>query len=230
MRTKQEGAGMRLLAVVVFGLAVAWPCTAARFQNGSFENASVDPGGSFVTLPAGSMQITGWTVVSGDIDYIGGYWVAANGARSLDLVGDQNVGGVAQTFDTVPGATYQVSFALAGNPQGPPTIKPLAVSVGAVVQNYTFDTTGKSLSNMGWVTNQLTFTASGPATTLSFISDTTGLGCCFGAALDNVNVQLIQLSAAPVPMEWAAPLATLFIFGVALLIYRRRRQAASPVH
>jgi choice-of-anchor C domain-containing protein len=216
---------MRQLAVAMFGLAVAWPCLAAPFQNGSFENASVDPGGSFVTLADGSMQITGWTAISGDIDYIGLYWVASNGTRSLDLVGDQNVGGVEQTFDTVPGATYQVSFDLAGNPQGPPTIKPLKVSAGAVVQNYTFDTTGKTLSNMGWVTNQLTFTASGPATTLSFISDTTGLGCCYGAALDNVIVELVQLPAgnAPVPLEWAAPFAALFIFAVAWLIYRRRR-------
>lgn len=216
---------MRQLAVAMIGLAVAWPCLAAPFQNGSFENASVDPGGSFVTLADGSMQITGWTAISGDIDYIDLYWVASNGARSLDLVGDQNVGGVEQTFDTVPGATYQVSFDLAGNPQGPPTIKPLKVSAGAVVQNYTFDTTGKTLSNMGWVTNQLTFTASGPTTTLSFISDTTGLGCCYGAALDNVIVQLVQLPPAPAPVavQWAAPCAALLIFAVVLLIYPRRR-------
>src|SRR5271169_382428 len=122
---------MRRLAVAVFGLAIAWPCTAAPFQNGSFENGSVDPDGSFVTLAVGSMQITGWTVVAGNIDYIGAYWVASNGARSLDLVGNQNVGGVAQTFDTISGATYQVSFDMAGNPAGPPTIKPLTASAGA---------------------------------------------------------------------------------------------------
>ena len=216
---------MRQLVRVVFGLAVACPCLAAPFQNGSFENASVDPGGSFVTLADGSTQITGWTVISGDIDYIGLYWAASNGTRSLDLVGDQNVGGVEQTFDTVPGATYQVSFDLAGNPQGPPAVKPLQVSAGAVVQNYTFDTTGKTLSDMGWVTHQLTFTASGPTTTLSFVSDTTGLGCCYGAALDNVIVQLVQLpaAAAPVPLEWSGPFAALLILAAALLIYRRRR-------
>ena len=213
---------MPRLAVAVFGLAVAWPCMAARFQNGSFENASVDPDGAFVTLAAGSMQITGWTVVSGDIDYIGGYWMASNGARSLDLVGNQNVGGVEQTFDTVPGATYQVLFDMAGNPTGPPTIKPLTVSAGAVIQDYTFDITGKSVSNMGWVTNQFMFTATGKSTTLSFISDTTGLGCCFGAALDNVRVNAIDLpAAAAVPLKWAAPLAALLILGFAQLLYRR---------
>ena len=213
---------MRRLALTVFWLAVAWPCMAARFQNGSFENASVDPDGSFVTLAVGSTQITGWTVVSGNIDYIGGYWEASNGARSLDLVGNQNVGGVEQTFDTVPGATYSVLFDVAGNPTGPPTIKPLTVSAGTVVQNYTFDSTGKSVSDMGWVTNQLTFTATGKSTTLSFISDTTGAGCCFGAALDNVRVSVIGLpAAAAVPLKWAAPLATVLILGLALLLYRR---------
>jgi choice-of-anchor C domain-containing protein len=221
----KSGGTLRQLPVAVFALAVAWPCLAAPFQNGSFENASVDPGGSFVTLADGSMQITGWTVISGDIDYIGTYWVASTGVRSLDLVGDQNVGGIEQTFDTVPGATYRVSFDLAGNPQGPPTIKPLTVNAGGVVQDYTFDTTGKTVSNMGWVTNQLTFTASGPTTTLSFISDTTGLGCCYGAALDNVIVQLVQLppAPAPVPLEPAAPLAALSILAGALLIHRRRQ-------
>ncbi len=214
---------MRRLAVAALGLAMAWPCMAAHFQNGSFESASVDPDGSFVTLPEGSMQITGWTVVSGNIDYIGLLWVASNGVRSLDLVGNQNIGGVAQTFDTIPGATYQVSFDLAGNPQGPPTVKPLTVSAGAVVQNYTFDTTGKSPSNMGWVTQQFTFVAEGSATTLSFVSDTTGLGCCYGAALDNVVVQLVSAPpAAAVPLNWAAPLAAVLMLAAASLIYRRR--------
>ena len=214
---------MRQLAVTVVGLAIAWPCTAAQFQNGSFENAGVDPDGSFVTLAQGDTQITGWTVVSGDIDYIGGYWAASNSARSLDLVGDQNIGGIQQTFNTIPGAAYQVSFDMAGNPAGPPTIKPLQVSAGAAVQNYTFDTTGKSVSNMGWVTNQFTFTASGLATTLTFTSDTTGQGCCYGAALDNVHVQLIaRPSGSAAPLSWAAPLAALFIVGLTLVIFRRR--------
>jgi choice-of-anchor C domain-containing protein len=217
---------MRQVAVAVLGLAVAWPCMAAPFQNGSFENASADPDGSFVTLVAGSAQITGWTVVSGNIDYIGAYWMASNGARSLDLVGNQNVGGIEQTFDTVPGVTYLVLFDLAGNPEGPPTIKPLTVSAGTVIRSYTFDITGKSRSNMGWTTKQLTFTASGLATTLSFVSDTTGLGCCWGATLDNVRLQPLLLPAA-VPLGWTLPLSGLLIIGVALLIFRRRQWAES---
>lgn len=213
---------MRQLLAMVFGLALAWPCAAARFQNGNFETATVDPDGAFVTLPLGSMQITGWTVVSGDIDYIGGYWIPPNGTtRSLDLVGDQSVGGVQQTFDTVPGSTYQVSFDVAGNPDGPPIIKPLRVTAGSVVQNYTFDTTGKSKANMGWVTNQLSFTASGASTTLTFISDTTGMGCCYGATLGNVQLQMLAAPAVPVGLPWAAPLATLCVIGVALVMLRR---------
>ena len=39
-----------------------------------------------------------------------------DGKRSLDLNGSPGVGGVAQTFATVPGQTYEVTFCMAGNP------------------------------------------------------------------------------------------------------------------
>ena len=158
---RRKGGFMRWSTIALVGLATAFSCQAAHFQNGSFEIATVDPGGAFVTLPSGDTEITGWTVVSGDIDYIGGFWVASNGGRSLDLFGDQNVGGIQQTFDTITGGTYQVTFDLAGNSGGPPTVKPLQVTVGSTVQNFTFDTTGKSPSAMGWVSQQVTFTATG---------------------------------------------------------------------
>lgn len=108
-RQTAMGVALRRLVLVGFGLALAWPRAAGQLQNGSFESASVDPGGGFVTLPLGSMHITGGTVVAGDIDYSGGDWMPADGTRSLDRVGDQNVGGLQQTFDTIPGATCQVS-------------------------------------------------------------------------------------------------------------------------
>ena len=42
---------------------------------------------SFDTVPAGSNRLDPWSVVSGSVDHIGGYWVAAEGAQSLDLDG-----------------------------------------------------------------------------------------------------------------------------------------------
>ena len=83
--------------------------------------------------------------------------------RSLDLVGSGagGIGGISQTFDTVPGQTYVVSFDLAGNFGAPPVIKPLAVTVNGVTTNFTFDTTGATGTNMGWVTRSVQFTATG---------------------------------------------------------------------
>ena len=100
-----------------------WPGQA--WYNGSFEAASVIPGGGFVTLKEGSTDITGWTVIGTvnyaySIDYIGGYWQAAEGYRSVDLNGTSDRGGVQQALATVAGQRYEVRFAMSGNPDGNP--------------------------------------------------------------------------------------------------------------
>ena len=154
-------------------------------QNGSFETATVNPNpGDFIRLDAGSTAITGWTVSQGTIDYIGTYWQASEGSRNLDLSG-ANAGGIQQTFNTTVGGTYRVTFDLAGNPTGNPTIKEMRVSAGGNSADFSFDITGKSPSNMGWVSKSWDFTANSTTTTLEFI----GLGNSdAGAALDNVSV------------------------------------------
>ena len=65
--------------------------------NGSFEQGR-SPGGSLVTLQPGSTLITGWTVTCASIDYIGGFWRASNGRRSLDLDGTPGFGGIEQAL------------------------------------------------------------------------------------------------------------------------------------
>jgi len=100
--------------------------------------------------------------------------VSSDGTHSVDLIGGgTSVGGVQQTFDTVPGATYQVWFDLAGNPGPgfPPAIKPLTVTVAGTTQNFGFDTTGKTPTSMGWATQTFTFVANGPTATINFVSD-----------------------------------------------------------
>src|SRR5688572_27430249 len=64
--------------------AGASPAVAAPFTNGSFELGSVNPGGGWITLGSGNPAITGWEIFDGTIDYIGAYWQAADGSRSLD--------------------------------------------------------------------------------------------------------------------------------------------------
>jgi choice-of-anchor C domain-containing protein len=222
--TKGERCMNRSITFALAALALAFqPAWATSIvQNGSFETYTGGDVGSFVTLSVGNTQITGWTVIKGvyaaeselgGIDYIGTIWTAADGARSLDLDNLYATGGVEQPFDTVPGAPYCVTFALAGNPAGGPVVKQVRVSGGASTQDYSFDITGKSFTNMGWVTEHFYFTAPGSTTTLKFQSLSPS-GCAYGAALDNVTVEVI-----PEPLTMASGLLAVSALGM----YLRKR-------
>ena len=197
---------------------------AALFVNGSFESATVNPANStfgFVGLNAGDTSITGWIVDRDNIDYIGSYWQASNGVRSIDLDGVQP-GSISQTFETVIGSTYQVGFDLAGNPDGPPTIKHLQVSAGNDSAIFQFDITGHGIcspgcggQSMGYQHHSFFFTATAPTSTLRFSSLSPPNGA-FGPALDNVTV---SLASVPEPS-----LSALLCVGILLsAVWRRLR-------
>ena len=82
------------LGTFVFALLVAMPANAA-IDNGSFEKG--DNPGSKTRLSKGSTDIDDWKVTSGNIDYVGSYWEAASGDRSIDLNGTKK-GAISQTF------------------------------------------------------------------------------------------------------------------------------------
>jgi hypothetical protein len=113
----------KLLAISILASLVAFSAQASTFVNGSFELGTAP--GQFITLNGGdSTSITGSTVGGGSngVDYIGSYWTASDGSRSIDLNG-LVPGSIFQTFDVVAGQTYQVSFDFAGNPAGGPQFK-----------------------------------------------------------------------------------------------------------
>jgi choice-of-anchor C domain-containing protein len=175
-------------ALVVSTALLMTPGSAsADVSNGSFETG-VNPG-VFATLAAGNTNVTGWTIVSGSIDYIGTYWAAADGNRSIDLSGSAP-GAISAPVDTIPGGVYRVRFAMAGNPDGGPTVKTLVADAGAFSAAFSFDTTGASLSDMGWTTKSFDFLASDSETTLLFTSTTSGP---WGPAVDDVQVTLLGL-------------------------------------
>lgn len=162
--------------------------TVIAYQNGSFEGGP-NPLSSWITLTSGSTVINGWTVTAGSVDYMGTAWAASNGTRSIDLSG-ASAGALAQTFATTQATPYTVKFDFAGNPgYGAGTgVKKMRVSVnnaGAASQEYTFDTTGKTLANMGWTEQTFTFVATGTSTTLTFTSLENSV---YGPAIDNVRV------------------------------------------
>ncbi len=165
--------------IMTFAGASAW----AGLTNGSFE-LGTDPG-AYMILNPGATDITGWTI-TGQIDYIGTYWQASDGGRSLDLSGF-SAGSIQQDVATIPGYTYIVNFDMAGNPDGPPNLKQLVVeAVGVDSHAFNFDITGWTKSNMGWENKQWSFVANASTTTLKFTSLVNDTG--WGPALDNVSV------------------------------------------
>lgn len=198
--------------------AVLAGTASAQVVNGDFESSFPAPAGSFSTYSAGQ-SFGGWTVGQGSIDLINGFWQAANGTYSIDLDG-ASVGSIYQNIITSIGGTYSLSFAIAGNPAGPPVVKTLNVLWGGTnVGSFTFDVTGHSFSSMGWqnvTINNLVATSA--LTHLEFQSATGGT--VYGPALDAVSVSS-QVVATPEPAS-VALLATGLI-AVAGVTRRRKR-------
>ncbi len=157
--------------------------------NGSFENGT-NPSVYSTLLIGDSTSITDWTVDSGNVDYIGTYWAASDGSRSIDLNGN-TAGSVKQVFSTTPGATYKVTFDLSGNPAGDLGVKTVRVSGSGgtpTFTDFTYDTATKAntLADMKWENKTYTFVASTASTTLTFASQTAG---AYGPAIDNVKIE-----------------------------------------
>lgn len=185
----------------ILSAASVMACYAAQAQsivNGGFEQGT-DPnanGGDNIGLFApDASSLDGWVVSSGTVDYIGSRWAAGEGVRSLDLSG-VTTGTIYQTVTGfTPGMAYRLSFLLAGNPEGGPSVKTARVGVGSSFADYSFDTTGYSASSMGWRSEWLDFIATSSSLSISFA----GLdNHPYGAALDQVSVAALT-NVSPVP-------------------------------
>lgn len=165
---------------------VAAQAATTAFTNGSFETPTA-PTNFFTTYFAG--QTMGlWEVESGSVDLVDdGFWQTAEGDQSVDLNG-LTAGTLSQTFTTEPGTKYTVTYSLAGNPGGAPTVKTGEVRIdGQNFQDFTFNTAGKTFANMGYVTRQFTFVANNPSTKLTFAS--TSGPSAYGPVIDDVKVK-----------------------------------------
>jgi len=212
----------RTLAVAALSLvafAGSASATSISIVNGSFEEGiDPDPYVGFTTVGTGvtGADIDGWKV-TGSIDYIGTYWQAADGNRSLDMNGYFAAGRVEQDIYVPENGNVSVRFAMAGNVDDAPTVKELRVSLEStsLYQDFTFNITGHTKTNMGWVYYTANFAGITTGTyTLAFasINDPDG---AWGAALDNVS--------ASVPDGGAT--ATLLGVALAGLGFLRRKQS-----
>lgn len=126
---------MRILLLSTLLAGMFAQVNAAPFQNGGFEVGPNSPvnfcgvcGAPYIgTFFAPYAGITGWNLTAGSVDIIGlPGWSPSEGTRSIDLDG-LSAGTLVQTFDTISGATYQVSFDLAANFYAGQTIKSVLV-------------------------------------------------------------------------------------------------------
>jgi choice-of-anchor C domain-containing protein len=203
-------------AVLAAFVASASPAFAAvnLVSNGSFE-AGANPG-SFTTLGTGSGSLTAWTIASGNIDYIGTYWQASQGVRSLDMNGSFVAGTITQLITGLQiGKTYNFSFDIAGNPDGPPPTKSLDATINGNTYTAAFPVGANTKASMGWSTYSTSFVAGSTSTLLSFTPNGDPLGA-YGPALDNVSVS----AAVPEPATWAMML--LGLVGLGFMSRRRK--------
>lgn len=163
-----------------------------------------------------------WTVVSGTVDWIGNYWASPSpGGGSVDLDGN-SVGAISQTLFALAAGTYKVTFALSGNPDGPPPTKALEVSVtGSAAQDYAYPVVGDKV-NMNYSIESYIFTWGGGNATLKFASLNTPSSNPYGPVIGDVSI-----SAVPEASTWA--MMILGFLGVGFVAYRRKSGAVLRV-
>jgi hypothetical protein len=207
--------------------ALAAGCGLAAFQS-SAQVIPVDTFGpiggnsSFFSIGAAATfgQNNGWTVTSGTLDVIGGYWQSPDGLQTLDMDGS-NPGAIATTINVPTAGTVDISFYLAGNFFGNYTgTKYLNVQLGgATAQEFTVLNTGQTVNNMGWTLESASFYDPTPGpTVLSFASLDPG-DSDSGPALGTVTASEVSSSSVP---DGGASLMLLGLSGGGLIFLRRR--------
>jgi choice-of-anchor C domain-containing protein len=217
----------RALAVaVVLGLAGA--ARANLITNGSFELGVNAPTSGYSTLPAGSTDLTGWTVLGAGVDWVhNSFWNAQDGELSLSLSALPG-GGVSQTVSTDVGAAYTLTFWLS-NPDPTGAARGLDVVVSTVAAtNPNPNQPGVSLgtqmsTDVQWELRTVSFVATGTLTEIKFFTDPSGTDAG-GPALDNVTLEE-GAQVAPVPAPAGVVLAGIGGLGLAALRRRSRTMA-----
>ena len=213
--TKAVLAGLALVGLVSTG------AQANLLANGSFEDTTnfVDQGNDTMTLGPGSTAMTGWTVISNDVAWIGPTnpfgVTASDGGYSLDLQGYTDsapFGGVTQNLTTVIGGHYLLTFDLGSfaNAQA-------AITASAGTGNQTF--TSLVTNAFGWQTESLDFTATSTTTLVSLLGQQEGDAYI---GLDNVSVTCTSSCTAQVPEPASGTLMLADLAGLGVVLWALR--------
>jgi hypothetical protein len=150
--------------------------------NGDFELPAVTSASTYTP----SNPFTAWTVVSGNVTIRKG-WQTASGEQCLDLAGTA-AGAIRQDVPVAPNQQYDLRFRLAGNPTTAPAVKQVQVLWnGTLLDTLSFDTTGRTVQDLGWEPHHYLVVAPSTASTvpLTFQAVSDGSG---GPLLDAVSV------------------------------------------
>ncbi len=186
----------------------------------------VAPGVTVYTSIINPTGITNWTVLSGDVTLVNGnaaltssvglltaaqgnQYVLLNGISetvnlsplSVGISQTGTIGDLSQTFSTVAGKGYQISFEYRGLAVGALTNNP-TIDVGLTNANSsTAPVNGTLTANISlgsWQTDTFTFVATGTNSTLSFYQDSSG------ANVGLIGLDNVVLTALPEPSQYGA--------------------------
>lgn len=204
-------------------LLVVCPAQSA-ILNGSFESPVI-PNASFLNVVAGAEPSGfGWTVFTNNVDIfslgvLGTTGPLADGNQGLDLVGFNTTGGIEQSFATILGQTYTLTFFYSNNPGSGAASAQVAVLDGAnTLLNQTVSHSTATSTNFDWTSFSANFTATGTSAILRF-TNTVGNNNG-GILLDKIAVD--RAIESPVPEPSAAWLSIAGLAGLASLRRLRR--------
>jgi hypothetical protein len=147
--------------------------------NGSFETPAATSPYWFFTIPGGSNGLAPWVVSSNSIDVVNSSnytdWAAPafDDAQAVDLDGTPGPGQIAQTFPTVPGTVYRLSFAYGNNfdnQRNPSAAVRIYDESGESLGPLTITHSTSTQGNLDWQVFATNFTANGTSSTLEFTS------------------------------------------------------------
>lgn len=195
-----------LASITLAGASAAFAAPINLIDNGSFESVSQANGtwkiySSLASWQVGKAGVEVRNNVSGS---------AFDGKNFVELDTTAN-SWISQTFDTIVGQTYKVSFFYSPRTGVAANSNDIVASINGLSM-LTAGGSGLGQSGNVWNEYDFSFVALGDLSTLAFKAG--GISNSYGGSLDNVTV-----SAVPEPASWATMLAGLLGLG---LISRRR--------